>query len=367
MRVLHVFRAPVGGLFRHVRDLSRGLALQGHDVGLVCDSSSGGDAATKLLESVRSYLHLGIERLPISRLPGIGDLGAALAIARHARKLKPDVIHCHGAKGGLHGRIAARMLSLPSVYAPHGGSLHYDWKSPVGAAFLASERILGRIGSGLHFVCEYERRNYDAKIGIKRKPNAVIYNGLWSEEFVDIPLRDDAADTLFLGDMRWLKGVDVFLDALVICNRVRRVTAVMVGDGPQFSQFREYAEKSDVGDVVGFPGRMDAAAALSSGRIVVVPSRAESFPYVLLEASAVGRPIIASSVGGIPEVAGSESLVPAGDAEALAERILHFLAEPSAALAKASIRRQELARCSTVEVMVDRVVDLYHKSSLATM
>lgn len=125
MRVLHVFRTPVGGLFRHVRDLARGQFEAGHAVGILCDSTTGGDTAVKLLDSVAPWCRLGITRIPISRLPGLGDLSGARQTQGVAADLKPDIIHCHGAKGGLYGRIAARRLGIPSVYTPHGGSLHY--------------------------------------------------------------------------------------------------------------------------------------------------------------------------------------------------------------------------------------------------
>ena len=152
MKILHVFRTPVGGLFRHVRDLARGQSELGHEVGIICDSTTGGGTAVDLLQSVVPYCSLGIERIQISRLPGLGDLSAASTIKAHAKKLGVDIIHGHGAKGGLYGRLAARSLQIPSVYTPHGGSLHYRWLALPGALFLASEWTLARIGSGLIFV-----------------------------------------------------------------------------------------------------------------------------------------------------------------------------------------------------------------------
>jgi glycosyltransferase involved in cell wall biosynthesis len=195
MRILHVFRTPVGGLFRHVRDLARGQSELGHDVGILCDSTTGGETAVKLLESVAPFSALGVARIPISRLPGLGDVSGAMQTRAHAARLKPDIIHCHGAKGGLYGRIAARRLGIPSVYTPHGGSLHYAWTSPAGAVFLSAEKGLAAIGSGLLFVCDYEKTAFDAKIGLGGKPHAVIHNGLWPEEFATASPAPDAAET----------------------------------------------------------------------------------------------------------------------------------------------------------------------------
>lgn len=359
MRILHVFRTPVGGLFRHVRDLARGQAERGHDVGILCDSRSGGETAVRLLQDIAPLCSLGIARIPISRLPGLGDLSGIVQCRRHAAAIRPDIIHCHGAKGGLHGRIAAWSLGLASVYTPHGGSLHYAWSSPAGAAFLAAEKLLARIGSGMLFVCDFERETFDRQIGIGGKPTAVVHNGLWPDEFAPAIPSADAADLLFLGDMRMLKGVDVLLEALSILNRDRHVTACLIGDGPDLDRFRSLAQSLGLSDKVRFPGRMSAREAFGQGRILVMPSRAESFPYVVLEACAAGVPLIASRVGGIPEVLTPANMVIPGDAAALAGRLALALDDPASLARGAAATRERLSRDFTVAAMVDAILRSY--------
>jgi glycosyltransferase involved in cell wall biosynthesis len=330
MKILHVFRTPVGGLFRHVRDLARGQSELGHEVGIICDSTTGGGVATDLLNSAAPYCSLGIERIRISRLPGLGDLSAASTTKAHAQKLGVDIIHGHGAKGGLYGRLAARALGVPSVYTPHGGSLHYRWLAFPGFVFLAAEWALARIGSGVIFVCEFERQNFAKKIGLGDKPNIVVHNGLWPEEFSKIRPGDDAAEVLFLGDMRHLKGVDVLLKALALIQRKRAITACLVGDGPDIAEFKALANTLGLASTVRFPGRLPTAQALKRGSLLVMPSRAESFPYVVLEAAAGRVPIIASEVGGIPEVLPAKNLCPPDNTDALARHIEMALAIPTA-------------------------------------
>jgi glycosyltransferase involved in cell wall biosynthesis len=366
MRILHVFRTPVGGLFRHVRDLVRGQAERGHEAGIVCDSTTGGGAAASLLGAAAHHCALGIGRIPISRLPGFSDIAAARAVAAHARSLKPDIIHCHGAKGGLHGRLAARWLGLPSLYTAHGGSLHYERSTPGGMTFLAAERFLARLGSGLHFVCHYESLAFAEKIGIGTRLHGVVHNGLWPEEFRDIPAAEDAADVLFIGDMRHLKGVDVLLEALAICNRRRRTTAVLAGDGPDLERFKGHAAKFGLSDAVHFPGRLSAVEAFRRGRALVVPSRAESFPYVVLEAAAAAKPLIATRVGGIPEVVDDDRLVAPGDSTSLAERIASLLAAPAATSAAAAALREKVRLAYGADRMVDGILDLYRRCAAPT-
>lgn len=359
MRILHVFRTPVGGLFRHVRDLTRGQQARGHQAGILCDSTTGGETAAKLLQEAAPHCALGVERIPISRFPGLGDLSGVRAVVQHARAIRPDIIHCHGAKGGLYGRLAARRLGIASVYTPHGGSLHYKWTSPAGAAFLGVEWLLARVGSGMVFVCRYERDVFESRIGVGRKPQAIVHNGLWPEEFAGIPLKPDAADILFIGDMRLLKGVDVLIDALAQCNGKRRTTAILVGDGPDMEPFKTRVKALGLADVVRFPGRMAATEALARGRLLVMPSRAESFPYVVLEACAAGKPLIASDVGGIPEILEKVQLVPPGDADVLAARLTSVLADPVGMAQRAQAARETIRRKFTADAMVKGVLDLY--------
>ncbi len=277
MKILHVFRTPVGGLFRHVRDLARGQSELGHEVGIICDSTTGGQVASGLLDGIAPHCSLGIARIGISRLPGFGDLSAISSTRKHAQKLGVDIIHGHGAKGGLYGRLAARSLGIPSVYTPHGGSLHYQWLAFPGLVFLASEWVLARIGTGMIFVCDFERQSFAKKIGLGGKPNTVVHNGLWSEEFKAVKPDEDAADVLFMGDMRRLKGVDVLLKALALVQRKRALTACLVGDGPDSAEFKKLAETLGLGTFSGVsrqaanspsPEAREIAGSAIAGRIL---------------------------------------------------------------------------------------------------
>jgi glycosyltransferase involved in cell wall biosynthesis len=357
MRILHVFRTPVGGLFRHVRDLARGQKELGHDVGILCDSATGGETAVKLLKEAEPFCSLGIARVPISRMPGTGDVAGAKATRAHLLQLNAGVVHGHGAKGGLYARLAARKTGARSFYTPHGGSLHYNWSSPTGAAFLSVEKWLARIGDGLLFVCDFERAAFDRKIGLAGKPNIVVHNGLWPQEFQRITPGNGATDLLFVGDMRLLKGVDVLLDAILSLKAKSRVTATLVGDGPDLERFK--AAAAALGDAVSFRQRMPIQEAFRFGRIFVVPSRAESFPYVVLEAAAASVPMIASNVGGIPEILPGDSLVEPGSVPALAQRVELALSDPQKLARGASELAASTAQRFGALTMARRITQFY--------
>ena len=350
----------MGGLFRHVRDLARGQSELGHKVGLFCDSSTGGTFGDALVDAVRPYCALGITRVPISKMPGLGDVRCAQLVKKTARELKIDVIHGHGAKGGLYGRLAGKFAGIKSVYSPHGGSLHFDWASLSGPVFLGTEWALGHAGDGFVFVCEFEKALFAKKIGLAGKPSRVVHNGLWPEEFKRPALQSDATDLLFVGEMRHLKGVDVLLGAIATLNQSSKVTATLVGEGEAFETFRALAQNLGVQDKVRFVGRRGIAEALTMGKLMILPSRHESFPYVVLETLAASTPIIASNVGGISEILPASLLVPADDANALALKI-------SAALKSDGREAEKLAERAKTRFgaaeMVHKITDFYTEIS----
>jgi glycosyltransferase involved in cell wall biosynthesis len=358
MRILHVFRSPVGGLFRHVRDLARAQAAMGHDVGLICDAKTGGGNAEKELAALSDICKLGIQRLEISTMPGLGDITAIQAVGEFARAIKAEVIHGHGAKGGLFGRQAAKKLGIKAAYTPHGGSLHYGWYGP-GAIFLAAERALRGTRAGLIFVCNFEREIYARKIGLGNVPNIVVPNGLWPQEFVTRKLAPVFTDLVFVGELRKLKGVDVLLNALALLHKTRAVTLTIVGEGRDEKEFRSLSNRLGLDDVVSFVGRKNIGEALTLGKILVMPSRHESLPYVVLETVAAAAPIIASSVGGIPEILPADCMVISDQPETLAQKIELALKDFASVNTLAERLQQQAKSRYSVENMTKSIVDFY--------
>lgn len=322
MRIIHVFRGAVGGLFRHVCDQVEGQAAAGHEIGIICDSLTGGASALEKFAQLAPYCNLGIERLAMLTLPSLSDLRVIAQTMAMAKRVDADILHGHGAKGGLYARLTARRLGLASAYVPHGGSLHYEWRSLKGAIFLSAEKALRVERSGLIFVCEFERNLFARKIGLGACPSAVIYNGLGPNDFKARALSPHATDFLFVGEMRVIKGIDILLRAVAQIEPDQRPTLTLIGEGPQEVEFKALAGALGITAQVTFAGRKPMAEAMRMGRVLVVPSRRESFPYVVIEAMAAGIPLIAANVGGIVEALPIDRLVPADDVAALAARLI---------------------------------------------
>src|SRR5262245_33270028 len=365
LRILHVLRAPVGGLFRHVIDLAGGQAARGHHVGIVADSSTGGARAQAALNALASRLALGVTRVPMSRHLDVGDVAAIKAVSRRAAEVDADVLHGHGAKGGAYARLARHRAIR--VYTPHGGSLHYRWLSPVGCPYLLAERALMRRTDLVLFESAYGRDTFCAKIGTPTLAR-VVHNGLGAHEFAAIVPKPDATDLVFIGELRALKGVDVLIDAVARVKRERgAVSATIVGDGPDAAAFRAQVDALGVGIAVRFTGALPAPIGFGLGRLLVVPSRAESLPYIVLEAAAATVPMIATDIGGMKEIFGPEagSLVPSGDAVALARAIIAALSDPAAARAAAVRLHQRVATHFSADAMTDAVLAAYAEALAA--
>lgn len=136
---------------------------------------------------------------------------ALWALYRHVSGHAPDVLHGHGAKGGVFARTIGTMMRLRGrkvtrVYCPHGGSLHYDAGRIEGRIYFALERLQERFTDALVFVSDYEYAAYESKVRAPKIPARVVYNGLAPEEFSAVTPDADAADFLFIGMLRDLKG-----------------------------------------------------------------------------------------------------------------------------------------------------------------
>lgn len=362
-----MLRAPVGGLFRHVLDLALAQAQAGHAVGIVCDASTGDRLTEPRLDALRPHLALGLLRVPMSRHISLSDIFSYQAARTAAQLLGVDVVHGHGAKGGAYARLVARALKasgskLISCYTPHGGSLNYSPGTLVGRVYMRLERALARWSDAIVFESAFAAARYRAQVGEPACGVDVIPNGVADSDFAPAEPGPHAADFLFIGELRDVKGVDVMIKALAQLSRERPVRAVIVGGGPEAETLKSQVSAAGLSDSVVFPGPMPAREAFRLGRVMVVPSRAESFPYVVLEAGAAGVPLISTDVGGIPEiVAGTHTtLLPADDVDALAAAMRAILEDPDLARWKADELREAIGQRFTIASMNSAILQLYY-------
>ncbi len=366
LRVLLITRAPVGGLWRHILDLTDGLLERGFELGIVVDSLRASEHVLATLDRFAPRLALGVHTLDIPRLPGWGDVRLSLQCRKLIKQLKPDIVHGHSAKGGLYARLSAWHTKAQVFYTPHGGSLHYDWSTMSGKVYLSAERGLVPLTDQFLFESAYSADGFKEKIGDTKGRDRVVFNGLRGDEFAGgpAPLDNPTHDFAFVGEMRAIKGVDVLLEALCQVRHPtgRPLKVLFLGDGPMLDDFKTYADDLGLTEEVTFVGRRPLREALAATDTMIVPSRAESLPYIVMESIAAGKQVIATDVGGIGEIFGPtrSSLIPSDDADALASAMRKAL-EPLSPETQAELdaRYAFVADNFHVDRMVDQIAESY--------
>lgn len=362
LRILHAVRAPVGGIIRHILDLANGQADRGHQVGIVADSLTGGDRAAAALAQIAPRLALGVHRLPIRREPHPTDAFAWTNFMRIVGRAKPDVLHGHGAKAGALVRLRPTSHDLIRVYTPHGGSLHYPPNTLKGRIYGSLERALMNRTDLFLFESVFARDTYQRVIGTPSGLVRCVFNGVTANEFDSIAAADDASDVLYVGEFRHIKGADLLIDAVARLRADGRpLTLTLAGDGEETGALKAQIARLGLMDAVRFIGHVAPRYGFSKGRLLVVPSRGDSMPYVVIEAAAAGMPMIAANVGGIPEIFGShtDALFAPGIAGAMADAIETAIDDPDAAAARAKSLRERIFAQFSQKSMVEGVIAGY--------
>lgn len=369
LRILHVFRAPLGGLFRNVLDLARGQVQRGHEVGIFCDATTGGARAAAVFAELSETLSLGITRVAMSRYPSLTDAKAQFSQIRLRNALQPDIVHGHGSKGGLYARLPA--LATPgrryaTAYTPHGGSFNYKPGSIEHGVYMGVERLLERATDMFMFESAFVAGRFEASIGhMPRTDHRIVLNGISEPEFEPIDHSQAAFDLVYLGELRSAKGIDTLIEALALLKTRDDLTPriLLVGSGPDEAVLRQMTVDRGVAAQCVFEPPGPIRRALSQARVMVVPSRAESLPYVVLEAAAAAQPLIATDVGGINEIYGPrhrQRLIAANDPVVLADAIARMFAVPEAARqAEAADLAAHVHENFQLDAMIDGVVAAY--------
>jgi glycosyltransferase involved in cell wall biosynthesis len=241
LRILHAVHAPVGGIIRHILDLANGQADRGHHVGIIADNLTGGERAEVALAEIAPRLKLGVHRLAIRRNPGPADVLVWARFMRLIQRLKPDVLHGHGAKAGVFLRIKTRSKATIRVYTPHGGSLHYPRNTFKGALYSRLERALMNSTDLFLFESAFARDTYQRTIGIPTGLVRTVFNGVTADEFDPVVRAADATDIVYVGEFRHIKGADLLIDAVArLHSDGKPVTLTLAGDGEELAALKAH-------------------------------------------------------------------------------------------------------------------------------
>lgn len=287
----------------------------------------------------------------------------------------PDIVHTQLEFADILGTMAARRLSLPTIATLHTLDAprprSRDW-----ARFRLTAWVLRRHGHRVVAVSESARRHHIDAARLDPGRVITLYNGIELDRFAnpaegsraavraEMGIPGDVPVAVTVAVLREPKGLQHMIAALpAIAVAVPGVRYLIVGDGPHRAALHDAARAAGVDDLVVFAGaRPDIPRMLAAADVFVLPSLIEALPTVLAEAGAAGLPVVATTVGGIPEmVARNQSalLVPPADPEALAEAVARLLANPRQARAMGRAARRITHERFDVRVRVAALVDEY--------
>ncbi|MEA2626530.1 MAG: hypothetical protein QOD06_2575 [Candidatus Binatota bacterium] len=285
-----------------------------------------GGEPTPLIRAARSR-ELDLTVVP-DRFPG--DPRTAGEIRRLVASADAAILQTHGYKANVLGRFAARRTRKPWLAFLHGET----WENPKVRLYFALERWAVR-GAARVVVVSREMERAAVKSGIPAGILRVVLNACLTAPDAATTVPSNGGDPVVavLGRLSPEKGIDLALDVhRVVLGRVPGARLAIAGEGPERDALARRAERLGITASVDWLGyRDDVAEVYRSARVVLMPSRSEGLPNVALEAMAHGVPVVATAVGGVPEVVTdgrSGFVAPSGDVAALAEAVLRLLEAP---------------------------------------
>lgn len=334
------------------------------------------DALEKLLRVVRER-GVGIIESPFlfRRIDPRHDVKALIHLVSLLRRLAPHGLHTHTSKAGLIGRLAGRIAGVPwIVHTPHGHVFWGHFPPLLSRIFLQIERLARPMTDHLIALTSGEAEDYVRLSVMNAEKISIIPSGIVLDPFYEARLRHETKrrktesnqKTIVVGFVGWLwpvKGVRFLMEAMIdIMRENPRVFLSLVGRGDEERHLRERAAEAHLEHRVVFHGwRSDIHEIMPGFDVLVLPSLNEGMGRVLVEAMAAGVPIVASNVGGIPDLVkhGENGLlVPPADVAALREAVRTLIDDPPL---RERMGRKGRNMCHRFDIksMVNKISEVY--------
>ena len=353
----------VGGAEELLRATSARLPAEGVDTAVVAITRRGPLAQEIARAGTPVYLATG--------QPGPRDPAAFVRLVRLLRYERPDVVHTFLLNACLYGRLAAIFARVPLILAAEQNV--YTAKKRRHAHF---ERLLATGTFRVVACCQVVADAYHRQTGVASEKIAVVYNAVAfdplpsAEERASaralLGLRPDALVVGTLGRLTEQKAHRTLLEAVArLALRLPHVALVIAGDGPLRGELEAQAVRLGLGDRVRFLGvRRDRATLYGAMDVFALPSLWEGLSLSLIEAMGAGRPLVATAVGGNPEVIEdlrTGLLVPSGDPRALAEALESLLRDPQLSRTLGAAACEAARTRFGIDRHVAEIADLYRQ------
>jgi len=300
-----------------------------------------------------------IREFPVHGFANPAAAGRLIAFAAWCRSVKATIVHTCDLYANIFGLPGAALAGVPVRIGSRREILTGDKSRAQLAAQRLAYRTAHAVVANSSAACDQLGRE-----GVPSDRVRLIANGLDARRFVPGPPRRDIRRIVMVANLRAEKGHDTLLAAAPrILARYPDATFTFVGEGPRREPLETLVRALGITDRVHFMGESrDVAPILSRHDLFVLPSRSEACPNALIEAMASALPVVATDVGGIPEVVRpgvNGQLVRPDDVGALADAVLALMDDPAAAAALGRAARAEIERHYTIDRMVERFEQLY--------
>ena len=328
----------------------------------------------------RELRRLGIPLFEVGAR-NLRDRAAFRRLVEFVKREEINVVHAHLTYSAVWSALLSRSTGVPSFASLHvAPAATREFRKTLRFRVATDLRdrlmrfVLNRWSAGVIAVSAALRQTYLEGGGLRPDKVQVVHNGIELARFQrdraqtrmrlerDFEIPAGAPILVTVSVLRPAKGIEVLLDTV---RRVPDAYFLIVGGGPKEEEFRELAQKSGVGERVRWAGfRTDVDELLAGADAFVHPSLVDAFPTVLLEAMAAGLPVVASGVGGIPEIVSpgvTGKLVPPGDPDALASALNTLLADPGAMARMSEAAQQRARREFSAQAWLARLGQLYEQ------
>ncbi len=358
-----------GGAQKYVFDLATNLPKEQFDVTVLC--GEGAKLEEKLTQK-------GVR---VIRLPSLGrdihfvkDFTTFFDVYKTLKTENPDILHLNSSKIGAMGALAGRLVGIKKIiFTGHGWAWNED-RSFFSKTILTSIHWITVLLAHTTISVSAEIRRQILRLPFIPKGKViVIYNGISPTEYLErfaarAALNGQITEKFWVGTISELhknKGLDILINSFAdISKNQQDITLVIIGDGEERERLTTLINSLNLSKKVHLLGFFENAQQyLKAFDVFVLASRTEAFPYVLLEAGLAQLPVVATHVGGIPEVVIPDKnglLIPPSDHSALKNAIQQLLDDSSAAATFGHNLRKTVEKSFAVDAMVQNTLDVYN-------
>lgn len=346
IRIMRIIaRLNVGGPAIHVTLLTEKLGAPDYESVLVSGTIDPGEGDMAYLADAHGVKPVFIPELGRGLNP-VRDMVTLWKVYQLIRELKPDVVHTHTSKAGFVGRVAARMAGIPVIIHTFHGHVFQGYFGPLKTRlFLVLERLTARMSDTIITLTEGLRRELAEDYRVTRKARiTVLPLGLDLDSFANTPRKSGAFRAAWeipdgvplvgiVGRFAPVKNHVLFLEAAAqVKKQLPSARFALIGDGETRAEVEAKVDELGLRESVIFTGwQRDLAPIYSDLDVLVSSSTSEGTPVSVIEALSGGCPVVATAVGGLPDLLDHGQLgrlVTSGDADALADAITDTLLNP---------------------------------------